>query len=219
MSVNAMTQQAASPHQRKQTGFTLVELMIAIALGLIVVLAAVGFVVAVAKSNSENIQATRLTQELRSISEVVGREVRRARFVADPVGLIGSGGAVNRDDIYPQADGIPANCIVFSYDEPPTPPAAGVAVTRSVYFVPADGEIFLNPTVVPAGPLLSAVDCAGGSVLNTPQIVITNFQVTKTGSQVDIDITGRLAAPAGSSLASATRRFKKTVYVRSGRVN
>lgn len=206
MSVNAMTMQVASPYQRKQTGFTLVELMIAISLGLIVVLAAVGFVISVAKANSENIQVTRLTQELRSISEVVGREVRRARYVTDPVGLIGSGGATNRDTITINAG---ADCIVFAYDEPPDPPSPGGTVSRSIRL--SSNSVFLNP---------AGTDCTGGSALNTPEVVITNLRFTNNGSRVDIELSGRLAnAPTGSNLAAATRTFNKTVYVRSGRVN
>ncbi|MBW3550191.1 MAG: prepilin-type N-terminal cleavage/methylation domain-containing protein [Proteobacteria bacterium] len=80
-------------------GFSLVELMVAVVVGLAVVLATLGFVVSVAQANSENIQVTRLTQELRAITEVMTRELRRARYTADPVSLIASGGTVNQDDI------------------------------------------------------------------------------------------------------------------------
>jgi prepilin-type N-terminal cleavage/methylation domain-containing protein len=206
MSVNAVTMQMASPYQRKQAGFTLVELMIAISLGLIVVLAAVGFVISVAKANSENIQVTRLTQELRSISEVVGREVRRARYVTDPVGLIGSGGTTHHDTI---TVNVAADCIVFAYDEPPDPPSPGGTVSRSIRL--DSNSVFLNP---------AGTDCTGGNALNTPEVVITNLRFTNTGSRVDIELSGRLAnAPTGSNLAAATRTFNKTVYVRSGRVN
>lgn len=206
MSVNAVTMQVVSPSQRKQAGFTLVELMIAISLGLIVVLAAVGFVISVAKANSENIQVTRLTQELRSISEVVGREVRRARYVTDPVGLIGSGGATNRDTI---TINVAADCIVFAYDEPPDPPSPGGTVSRSIRL--SGNSVFLNP---------AGTDCTGGNALNTPEVVITNLRFTNNGSRVDIELSGRLAnAPTGTNLAAVTRTFNKTVYVRSGRVN
>lgn len=193
---------------RRQTGFTLVEMMIAVALGLIVVLAAVGFVVSVAKANSENIRVTRLTQQLRSISEVMTREIRRSRYVSDPISLIGTGGTNNRDQIAITDNGN-SDCIVFGYDEPPDPPAAAATVSRSIRL---DGNnILLNP---------NATDCTGGNPLNSADVRITQLNFVAAGSQVDIVVTGTLAnAPAGSNLADVTRTFRQTVYVRSGQVD
>jgi prepilin-type N-terminal cleavage/methylation domain-containing protein len=193
---------------RFQAGFTLVEMMIAVALGLIVVLAAVGFVVSIAKANSENIRVTRLTQQLRSISEVMTREIRRSRYVSDPISLIGSGGTNNRDSITITDNGN-SDCIVFGYDEPPDPPAPAVTVSRSIRL--AGNNILLNP---------DATGCTGGSPLNSADVRITQLNFVLAGSQVDIVVSGALAdAPSGSNLADVTRTFRQTVYVRSGQVD
>lgn len=194
--------------RQHQAGFTLVEMMIAVALGLIVVLAAVGFVVSVAKANSENIRATRLTQQLRSITEVMTREIRRSRYVSDPISLIGSGGANNRDSITVTDNGN-SDCIVFGYDEPPDPPAPAVTVSRSIRL--AGNNILLNP---------NATACTGGNPLNSVDVRITQLNFVLSGSQVDIVVSGALAdAPTGSNLAAVTRTFRQTVYVRSGQVD
>src|SRR5688500_19149272 len=88
-------QQKSRPNQR---GFTLVEMMVALVIGLIVDGAAAAFVASIAKANSQDLQVTRLTQELRSVSEVVNREVRRARYVADPLANIAQGGVAGPND-------------------------------------------------------------------------------------------------------------------------
>lgn len=191
------------PRALAMRGFTLVELMIALAVSLVVALAAVAFVVALMKANSENLKVTRLTQELRSLTEVMGREVRRARYVADPVGLIGSSGANNRDLI----DTTTAGCIIFRYDEPPNPAGSGTTVSRSIR---RDGtKIALNPV---------GTTCTGGSPISTDEVRITALNFTRTDSRVDISVTGELSN-SPPDLAGVSRTFRQTVYVRSGEVN
>lgn len=206
-----MTRMLKNLHSKpRATGFTLVELMIAMAVSLIVALAAVGFVVALIKANSENLQVTRLTQELRSLSDVIGREVKRARYVADPVGLIGMTGTGNRDLINTSTPG----CIIFRYDEPPNPPTPTATVSRSIYFSAAEEAVYLNNT---------GTSCSGGARLSTEQVRITGLAFTPAvalvnGSQIDIRLTGRLRNGA-PDVSAIERTFQQTIYVRSGKVD
>lgn len=192
-----------SPMRRKYSGsvrgFTLVELMIALAVSLVVALAAVAFVVALMKANSENLKVTRLTQELRSLSEVMGREIRRARFVGDPVGLIGTAGSNNNDAINTAT----AGCISFEYDEPP----AGTTAQRSIR---------LDGTQIRLNSLGTA--CSGGNAISTQEVRITALNFTVNDSRVDISVTGQLAN-SPPDLAGVSRTFRQTVYVRSAEVN
>jgi hypothetical protein len=133
--------------------------------------------------------------------------------VADPVGLIATGGAIHRDDITINGT---ADCIVFSYDEPPDPPAAAITVSR---IIRRDGtSIVLNPGT--ACPGLAADDI----VLSTPEVEITDLDFVRSPgnrSQVDITVEGQLAdadATPGSS-DNVLRSFRQTIYVRSGEVN
>ncbi|HET9485713.1 MAG TPA: hypothetical protein VFO79_17250 [Xanthomonadales bacterium] len=71
-------------------GFTIIELMIAIALSIVVVGAVTALVAASARANSETIGATRLTQELRSLGDIVARELRRARYQEAAVADLGN---------------------------------------------------------------------------------------------------------------------------------
>ena len=70
-----LTSRHAAPVQR---GFSLIELMVSVVLGLLLVAAVLSLVVSVTKTNADTIRSTRLTQELRTLLEVVSREVTRA---------------------------------------------------------------------------------------------------------------------------------------------
>ena len=58
-------------------GFTLVELLVAMALSLLVIVAALGFVLQLLRANGATVVSTRLQQELRSTMALVVVEVRR----------------------------------------------------------------------------------------------------------------------------------------------
>jgi len=62
----------------RQSGFGLVELTIGIAVGLIVVAAAMSLLSTTMASSNDNIKMTRLDQELRQVMSMLSRDVRRA---------------------------------------------------------------------------------------------------------------------------------------------
>jgi len=72
-------------------GFSLIEMMVSITIGLIVAAGAVTLIVAIDRSNSETIQSTRLTQELRALASVISDDVKRTRRVNDPIAMVGQG--------------------------------------------------------------------------------------------------------------------------------
>lgn len=108
---------------RQARGFSLTELMIALAAGLIVSLAAVAFFMSSMRSNNDFVAATRLTQELRNNLDYVSREMRRAGYNADALTYVslppnstarspfGSINLVN--------GGADDSCILFAYDRGP----------------------------------------------------------------------------------------------------
>lgn len=115
-----------------EKGFGLVELMISILIGLIVVAGITSLVVATLRANTENMQMTRLTQEIRSVMQLTVRDLRRAGYAQSAIRDFGTG---NQDDnaftqirvfdssgneIDLTTTGIsetsPAPCVLFSYD-------------------------------------------------------------------------------------------------------
>lgn len=127
-------------HRLSDRGFGLMELMVAIVLGLIVTAGITSMVVAILRANNENMEMTRLTQELRAVGELVTRDLRRSAFTPQAIKNIGrlncdpsestcpSGGIVNPfaevrffnngtevDFVASPEDG-PADCVLFTYD-------------------------------------------------------------------------------------------------------
>lgn len=197
--------------------------MVALIVGLIVSAAAITFVVSVAKANSEDIQVTRLSQELRSVSEVITREIRRARFVSDPIGNVTQGVAgaapLSNDAIAgASVDGTNTfyRCITLLYDRPPTEPAG--TLRRTIYWNVNDGRIYLS----------NQATCTGGEPISSAEVTITRLSfdddLTPTNTPAAIDgfvrtiVAGRLSAGQGD-LQTLTRTFQQDTYIRSGKVN
>lgn len=65
---------------KKQTGFTLIEIMIALVIGLIVVAATVSIYVATAKSSTDTIRAARLNHDLEAAMTLMINDIRRSGY-------------------------------------------------------------------------------------------------------------------------------------------
>lgn len=183
----------------RQTGFTLIELMIAMVLGLLVVGATIALAVSLMRSNNETVRATRLTQELRGLADVLTAEARRARGIKDPLANVGVGAAAftTCNAIYPAvADGT-KQCLLFAYD-----------------CNPVDGSGTFVAFNMTGGNLKRGIGttCASADKqLNSAGIVIStaNFSSTANGS-VKMTLTAY-----ASSDASFSRTVTRTIYPRS----
>ncbi len=100
---------------KKQTGYTLIELMIALVLGLIVVGAAVSIYIATIRSSSDIIKSARLNHDLDSALALMVNDIRRAGYWGGA--KVGSDSRVNpftqaaTDFQNPSAD-----CVLYTYD-------------------------------------------------------------------------------------------------------
>ena len=194
-------------------GFSLVEMMVAMVLGLIVAGAAIALVVAIIRSNRQTLQATRLTQELRATLAVIANDLRRARSVDDPLStaLVPTGnpfGAVNTAN---------AACAIYAYDG---------AIDGPWHVVRLDvGRVVLQ------GSATKPVNCAVAGtpfVLGSDQVEITALTFTPTTTatspplasdegivrQFTVTIAGRLVDDE-AALQGITRTMSQTVYVRA----
>jgi prepilin peptidase dependent protein B len=96
----------------RQRGFTLVELMIALAVGLIVLAAIAALTVATVSANKSVLKSTRLDQELRAVMQVLTRDLRRVGYD----GNLNDGNAVPIT-ITPETYAGNANaCVLYAYD-------------------------------------------------------------------------------------------------------
>ncbi len=114
----------------KSGGFSLVEMMVAIVAGMIVVGAVLAFTISSLRSNTEYVQSTRLTQELRNSMSLVSNDLRRAGYDDFAIRHVSNPSAPSSPFAQFQltGGGTDSSCIVYSYDRPnvATGAAAGV---------------------------------------------------------------------------------------------
>jgi prepilin peptidase dependent protein B len=71
--------------QKRQTGVTLIELLIGMLIGLIVAAAGLSVFITSLKGQADNIKLSRLNQDMRAMMDLMERDIRRAGFVtSDP---------------------------------------------------------------------------------------------------------------------------------------
>ena len=189
--------------QKRASGFSLIELMIALAVGLVVAGGAISLSVSHIRNNALVVSSTRLTQESRAMREIISREVRRARLNGTAIRNIGAGTTATTFDVLatPSAD-----CIHYAYDAD----LDGVA----------DPGEFRSLSLNNAGQLIlgrfdsvADIASAAGTALNSPEVVISSLNFVISGNLVRIRLQTRLAADN-----TVTRDGFLTVRVRSARV-
>ncbi|WP_340121141.1 prepilin-type N-terminal cleavage/methylation domain-containing protein [Methylobacter svalbardensis] len=65
---------------KTQRGFTLIELMISMVIGLIILAAVIGMFVSMVKADNDYLKSVRLNQELRSVMSLITRDLRRSGY-------------------------------------------------------------------------------------------------------------------------------------------
>ncbi len=105
------------PRARAQAGVGLVELMIAMAIGLVLTSGAISLYVGTVKSNADLLKIVGIDQELHSIMDLMLRDLRRAGGHGRPSMPAGSGANPFILDATSSFPGETANsCLTFSYD-------------------------------------------------------------------------------------------------------
>jgi Tfp pilus assembly protein PilW len=110
---------------RRQAGFSLVEMMVALVAGMIVVAAVVAFMMSSFSSNAEYVRSTRLTQELRNTLDLATRDLQRAGYDDNALLYLGNTNASPFSPICIAnsaspgtciTDNSPGDCIIYAYD-------------------------------------------------------------------------------------------------------
>ena len=186
-------------------GFSLVELMIGMAAGLILVGSVIGLVVSNLQNNAVTVRGMRLTQESRALVEMITRELRRARYNGNSMAQIGTGATLSTFNTLALANS--GTCVKYAYDADDN----GVAGT---------GEFRMFSRVVVSGRGLvrygrfdtaGAISCSGGSIISSDDINITGLTFTSATSKIDFTLSLSMAADATS-----VRQTSSTVMLRSG---
>ncbi len=115
-----------SPRQcARSAGFTLIELMVALVLGLVVVGGVMGVFMSTYQANAQNIKSIRLNEEMRAVMSMMSRDIRRAGtrsfawnatttnwFVTNYFAATGTNWVITRYDSTAPVK----SCALFTYD-------------------------------------------------------------------------------------------------------
>lgn len=93
-------------------GFTLVEMIVSIAVGLVITAGVIGIYVNSTRSSADTLKMTRLNQELRSVMDIMVRDIRRAGYRGKVENVMFS----TPTSTNPFAVNISGNCITYAYD-------------------------------------------------------------------------------------------------------
>lgn len=181
----------------RQKGFSLVESMVGITLGLFVVTGALVLMSTMTKNNRDLMMETRLVQDLRTSSDLVARDIRRAGYwasAADGVYVPPSAGSPVVAASLPQnphQNLIPGSCDTSTLPTPVSSPASGTALTAMCYYIDAGMYGFkLDATT---GVLYAFVAGNTPQALSDPNTVkITQFNLI--ASPLQISLPGNCAA-------------------------
>lgn len=205
------------PQRGAMAGFSLAELMVASAIGLIVIGAVITLVLSMMRSNQETLQSTRLNQELRSTMAVIASEIQRARGIQDPIAAVGKSGGIdyNNDGVVDAVDVDFPNILIES----------GNDCARYAYY---DGSAVVYRAIYLSGDRIGMdsgstrgdATCGGGAPITTAgDIRITELDFaydpspTGTGKRwFSISLQGELAA---SSTAVRPKTTRRVVSIRS----
>lgn len=180
---------------RRDSGFTLIEMMIAMLIGLIVIGAVLGLVLSIIQSNNQTIQATRLTQELRATAAVVVNDIKRAGGVVDPmtVATANAGKPLNPFATITST----GTCLRYGYANASGGDFHAVSLRN--------GAVFID-----AGPTSATATCDAGERLSSPFVSIDTLTFNVAGRRIEVLLRGSLVKDP-----TIRRTFTQMVFVRS----
>ena len=174
----------------KAGGFTLIELMVSMVIGLIVIGAVMALVLSMVRSNKETIAATRLTQELRATSALITSELQRAGSSGNPFDITSTLalGTVNTST---------AGCIIYNYGN-----AAGTTVNRAISL--SGGAVYMGTTACGSS----------GTKLSSNSVSISALTFSRTGQSITVTLTGHMPDDPTTAKDEATivRSYTQTVF-------
>jgi len=186
---------------KKQNGYTLIELMIAIAIGLIVVGATIAIYITAVGSSSSTIKSARLNHDLEAVMALMINDIKRSGYWSGAVV-----GADSRSNPFTTATtniNIPiSTCILYSYDV-----SNDGVVDGNEYY----GFKLLNNTIRmrKTGTTTDSADCSDGTweeFIDGNQLNITTltFSYVPVDANADGDTTDPVDLPATSRCLNIT---------------
>jgi prepilin peptidase dependent protein B len=188
---------------KRQQGLTLIEMMIAMLIGIIISGAVITIFISNIKAATDTMKMTRLNQELRGVMTLISDEIKRAGYSADA-----TISAFNNDFSYVSA----SNCLRYSYDED-----GNGAQDNDERF-----GFQLNASAMRWSNNVTTTNCSNGdweNITDTAIATITAFTVASAAipagtvniNQVEVRLTGQVDLTPND----ATRTITEIVRVRN----
>lgn len=190
-------------NQNRQTGITLIELMIALILGLFVSAAIITIFITNVKSTTENVRTLKLNQELRAAMSFMSDEIKRAGYSA------------SSDEDYMAAwDTTTANCVIYAYDQNADGSAYAAASDRYGFRL-ANNEISWGQSITSCvAPAANWQPLTEEEVASITAFTITPNPITAGSlviNQIQVDITGQILLNS----QTISRRISEIIRVRN----
>jgi type II secretory pathway pseudopilin PulG len=201
---------------KQQSGITLIETMIGLALSMVVVTSMVALMGNSLGSATRIIQMTQLSDELRNTMSMLTRDIRRANYNANAYkcyansdcgvdGTTNQIGEVIIDDDPTDQEG---NCMVYNLDRDQDGDGSSTGDGAGGFRLSTDGGIgFIEMWVGDASPAACGTAHANWvAMTDTDFVNITAFELDKLGS-----IEGSITEEGGGTLSQRSREIKVVI--------
>lgn len=180
---------------KKQTGFTLIEMMIALVLGLIVLGATINIYIATVGSSSNLIKSARLNHDLESVMTLMLNDIKRAGYWSGAT--VAADSRTNPFTAATTNIQIPANtCVLYSYDAD----GDGIVDSNEYY-----GFQFTNNSIQMRKTGTTTATCTDGTweeFIDGNQLTITSLQFSFVPVAGVLPATSRCLNVTNSSTAA-----------------
>jgi prepilin peptidase dependent protein B len=201
----------------KPNGFSLIELMVSVAIAMFLMLGITAFFMASSKASMDNVQATRVNNTLRAAVELMSRDIARAGYWRDSSLHIGPNYANPFGAVAVSQYKTARDCVVFAYD-----------ANSDGILDPAEYRGFrLNGTVIEMKVAGSAWQCDEGTwqALTPSLIKVESLEFglvsygTASGTRTVVDRRVSIKLSGSASGDSAVRQnFDETINVRNDNI-
>lgn len=200
--------------RQKQKGFSLVELMVGIAVSLVVLAGVGSFYVNTLFASSSKASVQGADQTLRALMDYMVSEIRRANYAAVGTTLAGS---------FSPASGATNTCVTFSHSTAPaTADTFGnvtVSADSETYygFALASSAIYVSKTVTPISCASFSASALNWSVATDPNtLAITSFTVDSSAYPVvKLYLAGTVVNQKTAAGAALSRSANAVVKIRN----
>ncbi len=229
-------------YARKQRGFSLVELMISVAIGLVVLAVVLQIYVSTVNSSGDTLKMARVNQELRAAMDVMVRDIQRAGYYFWTTDRDGKVDKISNPNPFMQGANdltINGSCIAYTYDRTPNRDVADKTVyaTEKFAFYLSGNAILMrnggsessdsctpnsegitdkNRVTITGLSFSLTAHCINASAPpnadNCTSLAPTDGNVLIKPRQVTITITGK---PKGDSSGEMQRTITNTVHLRN----